>query len=235
MSPRRRSGTVGGVSTTVIILAVVWPVVGLLAGLLMARRGYDPLWVLIALPLGPLFVPIALERIRRRPGVAEFGPTGEPPSRISAVAGPRVLVGLDGSEQSSRALDRVIDLFGPRCGLLVLAEVIPFDATEAVNRDSIDVAARRLAEVAAGVTVSGGVHTEVLTGPPGPALRRFAEDQDMDLLVVGRRGRGMSVRMLGSVSADLVERSPVPVLVIEPAAQRSDPDPTTGAAERQGR
>ena len=235
MSPHRRSGTVGGVSTTVVILAVVWPVVGLLAGLLMARRGYDPLWVLIALPLGPLFVPIALERIRRRPGVAEFGPTGEPPGRISAVAGPRVLVGLDGSEQSSRALDRVIDLFGPRFGLLVLAEVIPFDATEAVNRDSIDEAARRLAEVAAGVTVSGGVHTEVLTGPPGPALRRFAEDQDMDLLVVGRRGRGMSVRMLGSVSADLVERSPVPVLVIEPTAQRFEPDPTTGAAEPQGR
>ena len=235
MSPHRRSGTVGVVSTTVVILAVVWPVVGLLAGLLMARRGYDPLWVLIALPLGPLFVPIALERIRRRPGVAAFGSTGEPPDRISAVAGPRVLVGLDGSEQSSRALDRVIDLFGPRCGLLVLAEVIPFDATEADTRDSIDEAARRLAEVAAGVTVTGAVHTEVLTGPPGPALRRFAEDQDMDLLVVGRRGRGMSARVLGSVSADLVERSPVPVLVIEPTAQRSDPDPTTGAAERQGR
>jgi nucleotide-binding universal stress UspA family protein len=226
---------VGVVSTTVVILAVVWPVVGLLAGLLMARRGYDPLWVLIALPLGPLFVPIALERIRRRPGVAAFGSTGEPPDRISAVAGPRVLVGLDGSEQSSRALDRVIDLFGPRCGLLVLAEVIPFDATEAGTRDSIDEAARRLAEVAAGVTISGGVHTEVLTGPAGPALRRLAEDQDMDLLVVGRRGRGMSVRMLGSVSADLVERSPVAVLVIEPTAQRFEPDPTTGAAEPQGR
>ena len=225
----------GVVSTTVVILAVVWPVVGLLAGLLMARRGYDPLWVLIALPLGPLFVPIALERIRRRPGVAAFGSTGEPPDRISAVAGPRVLVGLDGSEQSSRALDRVIDLFGPRCGLLVLAEVIPFDATEADTRDGIDEAARRLSEVAGGVSVTGGVHTEVLTGPAGPALRRFAEDQDMDLLVVGRRGRGMSARVLGSVSADLVERSPVPVLVIEPTAQRSDPDPTTGAAERQGR
>ena len=223
------------VSTTVVILAVVWPVVGLLAGLLMARRGYDPLWVLIALPLGPLFVPIALERIRRRPGVAAFGSTGEPPDRISAVAGPRVLVGLDGSDQSSRALDRVIDLFGPRCGLLVLAEVIPFDATEADTRDRIDEAARRLAEVAAGVTVTGGVHTEVLTGPAGPALRRFAEDQDMDLLVVGRRGRGMSARVLGSVSADLVERSPVPVLVIEPTAQEPDPDPTTGAVERQGR
>ena len=55
-------------STTVVVLVVaIWLTVGLLAGLLMARRGYDPLWVLLALPLGPLFVPIALERIRRRP------------------------------------------------------------------------------------------------------------------------------------------------------------------------
>lgn len=235
-SSRGPSGTVEAVNTTaVVILAVAWPVVGLLSGLLMARRGYDPLWVLIALPLGPLFVPIALERMRRRPGVAQFGPSGEPPSRTGEVAGPRVLVGLDGSDQSGRALDTVIELFGSRCGLLVLAEVVPFDATEAVTRGGIDDAARRLAETAARITISGGVHTEVLTGAPGPTLRRFAEDQDMDLLVVGRRGKGGSARMLGSVSVDLVERSPVPVLVIEPAAQRSDPDPTTGAAERLGR
>ena len=211
-----------------VILAVAWPLVGLLSGLVMARRGYDPMWVLIALPLGPLFVPIALERIRRRPGVAEFGPTGAPPARADVAVGPRVLVGLDGSTQSSRALDTVIELFGPRCGLLVLAEVVPFDVAEAVTPGGVDDAARRLAEVAAEVRVAGGVHTEVLTGPPGPALRRFAEDQDMDLLVVARRGNGRSARMLGSVSTDLVERSAVPVLVIGP----EDADPTVGAADR---
>jgi nucleotide-binding universal stress UspA family protein len=215
-------------TTVVVILAVAWPLVGLLSGLVMARRGYDPMWVLIALPLGPLFVPIALERIRRRPGVAEFGPTGAPPARADGAVGPRVLVGLDGSTHSSRALDTVIELFGPRCGLLVLAEVVPFDVAEAVTPGGVDDAARRLAEVAAEVRVAGGVHTEVLTGPPGPALRRFAEDQDMDLLVVARRGNGRSARMLGSVSTDLVERSAVPVLVIGP----EDADPTVGAADR---
>jgi nucleotide-binding universal stress UspA family protein len=215
-------------TTVVVILAVAWPLVGLLSGLVMARRGYDPMWVLIALPLGPLFVPIALERIRRRPGVAEFGATGAPPARADGAVGPRVLVGLDGSTQSSRALDTVIELFGPRCGLLVLAEVVPFDVAEAVTPGGVDDAARRLAEVAAEVRVAGGVHTEVLTGPPGPALRRFAEDQDMDLLVVARRGNGRSARMLGSVSTDLVERSAVPVLVIGP----EDADLTVGAADR---
>lgn len=201
----------------------------------MARRGYDPLWVLIAMPLGPLFVPVALERMRRRPGVVEFGPAGRPPKRSSDGAGPRVLVGLDGSDQSGHALNTVIKLFGSHCALLVLAEVVPFDATEAVTRGSIEDASRRLADLAAGITVSGGVHTEVLTGAPGPALRCFAEDQDMDLLVVARRGKGRSARMLGSVSADLVERSPVPVLVIEPTARQSEPNPTAGRVGRQGR
>ena len=127
-----------------------------------------------------------------------------------------MLVGMDGSEQAASALETVLQLFGPRCGLLVLAEVVPFDATEGVTRTVIDAAAQRLSDVAVGVT-TGAVHTEVLTGPPGPALRRFAAEQDMDLLVVGRRGRGMSSRLLGSVSAELVEHSPVPVLVIEPS------------------
>lgn len=203
-------------TTVVVIVAVLWPVLGVLSGVLMARRGYDPLWILLALPLGPLFLPIALERIRRRPGVAEFGSTGEPPRRTSAVTGPRVLVGLDGSEQSDAALETVRTLFGSHCGLLVLAEVLPYDATEGVGRAAIDAAAERLAAMAAG-SAAGVVHTQVLTGPPGPALREFAEKQDMDLLVVGRRGRGMSPRLLGSVSSDLVENSAVPVLVIPSA------------------
>lgn len=207
-------------ATVVVVLSVLWPLVGLVSGLLMARRGYDPLWVLLALPLGPLFIPIALERIRRGPGVAEFGQTGEPPGRTGA--GVRVLVGLDGSEQSGRALETVLALFGTHCGLIVLAEVVPFDATESVRRDVIDAASDRLATVAAWVSIAGAVHTEVLTGPPGPALRRFAEGQDMDVLVVGRRGKGRSGRMMGSVSADVVERSQIPVLVIEPPADRPD-------------
>ncbi|MCB9408724.1 MAG: universal stress protein [Mycolicibacterium sp.] len=202
------------------MLSVLWPLIGLVSGLLMARRGYDPLWVLLALPLGPLFIPIALERIRRSPGVAEFGQTGEPPGRTGT--GIRVLVGLDGSEPSGRALETVLALFGTHCGLIVLAEVVPFDATESVRRDVIEAASDRLATVAARVSIAGAVHTEVLTGPPGPALRRFAEGQDMDVLVVGRRGKGRSGRMMGSVSADVVERSQIPVLVIEPPADRPD-------------
>lgn len=189
----------------------------------MARRGYDPLWVLIAVPLGLLFLPIALERIQRRPDVAAFGAKGAPPRRSAdPAAGPRVLVGLDDSVHSDRALKTALDLIGPRCELLVLAEVVTFDATETVSGSVIDAASARLAEMAAKIEIPGTVCTEVLTGPPGPTLRKCAEGQDMDLIVVGRRGRGRSPRLLGSVSAELVEHSPIPVLVIAPMAEESD-------------
>lgn len=204
-------------TTTVVTLVVLWLLAGALSGVLMARRGYDPLWILLAMPLGPLFLPIALERIRRRPSVVEYGATGAPPRRTAADGAPRVLVGLDGSEQSDQALDTALRLFGSHCGILVLAEVVSYDATEGAARTAIEAASQRLSKVAAGAVTDGVVHTEVLTGPPGPALRRFAQEQDMDLLVVGRRGCGRSARLLGSVSADLVEHSAVPVLVIEPS------------------
>jgi len=213
-----------GVSTTLVVaLIVAWVLVGLLSGLWMARHGHDPLWTLIAVVLGPLFVPIAIERVQRSPSVAKFGQQGAPPQRSWADTGLRVLVGLDGSAESERGLATALRLVGPYCGLLVLAEVTHFEAAESAGSTDVDAAERRLSELANGVETAGVVHTEVLAGAPGPTLRRFAEKQEMDLLVVGRRGHGLSTRLLGSVSADIIEHSLVPVLVIEPddSADRS--------------
>ena len=64
--------------------------------------------------------------------------------------------------------------------------------------------------------VPAAVHTRVLVGAPGSALREFAERQGFDIVVVGRRGGGLSRHVLGSVSTELVTRSSVPVLVVEP-------------------
>ncbi len=197
-----------------VVIAVAWPLVGLLSGLWMARRGYDPLWILIALPLGPLFVPIAAERVRRRPGVATTGALGTPATE--SAAGPRVLIGWDGSADSRHALNTAQRILGTHCGLLVLAEVVGFEAVEKTGTEDVDAAAARLADAAAAVRGVVPVHTAVLTGPPGPALRDYAGQNQIDLLVVGRRGHGLSARVLGSVSADLIEHSTVPVLVVEP-------------------
>lgn len=212
-----RSATVEAVNTThVVVIIIAWIVVGLLSGLWMARHGHDPLWTLIAVVLGPLFVPIAIERVQRRPGVATFGRKGAPPRRSDAGPGLRVLVGYDGSAESKRGLATALRLFGPHCGLLVLAEVVHFETAENATVADLDAGSERLAGLVSDAEIAGVVHTEVLAGAPGPTLRGFAEHQDMDLVVVGRRGRGVSTRLLGSVSADLIENSPVPVLIIEP-------------------
>lgn len=212
----------------VVIIAVAWPLIGLASGLWMARRGYDPLWALIALPLGPLFIPIAMERVRRRPAVAGFGELGAPPPRPPGSSRVRVLIGCDGSDDSDRALRTALRLIGPNCGVLVLAEVVHFEAADVSPADA-DAAAARLAVLADGIDTAAAVHTEVLTGPAGPTLRRFAEEQDMDLVVVGRRGKG-AARWMGRVSSDLIEHCAVPVLIIEGSGKGASEDSREGQA-----
>ncbi|GAA1448729.1 hypothetical protein GCM10009641_77340 [Mycobacterium cookii] len=212
-----------------LIVVAGWVSLGLFVGLWMVRRGHDPRWTVIAVVLGPVFVPIALELVERVPRLAASGPDALGEREDQAVTGPRVLVGLDGSAESRRALTQAMDLLGERCSLLMLAEVVSYDATERDAQSEIEAAAERLAVSAAEVGETGvDVQFEVLAGPPGEALRRFADDQGMDLLVVGRRGCGLTSHLLGSVSGDLVRRSHLPVLVVDPTS----PLPTAPEAER---
>ena len=63
---------------------------------------------------------------------------------------------------------------------------------------------------------AAGIEAEpdVLEGPAGDALLRVAETRDADLVVVGRRGRGLIAGLLlGSTSEYVVRRAKVPVLV----------------------
>jgi len=206
----------------IVIVAVGWVLLGLVVGLWMVRRGHDPRWAVIAVALGPIFVPIALERVERRPRLAASGPGALPERQDDPASGPRVLVGLDGSTESQHALTQVVELLGSRCGLLMLAEVVCYDATEDDTQTELAAATERLNLTAAAAREAGlEVRFEVLAGRPGEALRRFAEDQTMDLLVVGRRGRGLSPRLLGSVSSDLVHHAHLPVLVVEPVSSTS--------------
>lgn len=226
-----RSGDRGVVELVVLVVAVGWVLVGLTVGLWMVRSGHDPRWAVIAVALGPIVVPIALERVERRPRSVASGPEATRGHDDGSAGGPRVLVGLDGSAESRQALAHVVDLLGPRCDLLVLAEVVDFDATEEDLQPELAAATERLTSATAAVSESGvDVRFEVLAGPPGEALRQLGEDQDVDMIVVGRRGRGLSRRLLGSVSSDLVRHSHVPVLVVEPATSTSTSDTGTTSA-----
>ena len=79
------------------------------------------------------------------------------------------------------------------------------------------------------------VEYEVFVGRPADVIVREAEDVQADLVIVGSRGRGpLATTLLGSVAAEVVDRSPCPVLVARrPALNKIvfAEDGSQGAAE----
>ncbi|WP_410535213.1 universal stress protein [Streptomyces sp. KL2] len=192
----------------VLIAVAVWIAAGLLTVWWMARRGHGgPGWLFMGVVFGPVLALIAGERVRRRPtrvARTEAGPRG--PGRL------RVLVGVDGSPESEAALRLAVGLLGPCTETLVAAQVVDYDAAELDWHGRVVEAKSRLSAVA---EESGGRVTacEVLAGPPAAALARFAGENRIDVVVVGRHGRGLSKRLLGNVAQELLRDGSVPVLV----------------------
>jgi len=205
--------------TIFAVFITAWVLIGLATGVWMARRGHDPRWTLIAVILGPLFVPVAYERVERRPRSVASAPIAmwgtEPPETGNL----RVMVGIDGSVESDHALRVARRLFGPGGGVLELVAVVSYDDGGTDESEALHVARQRLAgAVDAAEDVPAGM--AVLAGPAGESLRWFAEERRADVLVVGRRGRGMSTRILGSVAEHLTGHCAVPVLVVAPDGHR---------------
>jgi nucleotide-binding universal stress UspA family protein len=58
-----------------------------------------------------------------------------------------------------------------------------------------------------------------LEGNPAEEVLRFAEEEGVDLIVVGSHGRtGLSRMLMGSVAEEIVRRADCPVLVVKHAA-----------------
>lgn len=196
----------------VVLLCVgAWVATGLLTAWWMARRGHRrPWWLFMGAVLGPALAAAAGERVQRHPERLSRMETGaRGPGEL------RVLVGVDGSDESQAALDLAVELLGPYADSLVAAEVVGYDAAEDGWDPSIVAAKSRLSTAA---EQSGGRVTEcdVLSGPPAQALMSYATEQDIDLIVVGTHGRGLSRRLLGNVAQELLRQSTVPVLVAGP-------------------
>jgi nucleotide-binding universal stress UspA family protein len=143
-----------------------------------------------------------------------------------------VLIGLDGSANAGRAVDFVAGLEVPRDGRVSLVHVIDpvrafsFGLLPATARSAVSSAAAALESKArfaarqdldAAAQVLGGwtVASEVRLGVPLTGLLAAARARGADAVVVGARGVGSVKRLLlGSVAEGLVDRSPLPVLVV---------------------
>ena len=140
---------------------------------------------------------------------------------------PGVVVGVDGSEHSQRALEWAVKEAGLRnTSLTVLAvhqvagnhwnrapEIYPSDAPEAekLRQSAQDVVQKAVG--AAGAAAPASVTVRAVSGIAAQEL--INASGDADLVVVGSRGGGGFARlMLGSTSNQVVNHSAAPVVVI---------------------
>ncbi len=137
----------------------------------------------------------------------------------------RILVAVDGSDPSQKAAQLAADIAARFGAKLTLAYVVPrlllppdvYGLTLAdVEREHRAYAEKLVADALVRLGEPGvATDTQVLFGSPAETLADAALAADVDLVVVGSRGRGAVVRtLLGSVSDRIVHISPKPVLVV---------------------
>ncbi len=134
-----------------------------------------------------------------------------------------VLVPTDGSDGSDAAADHAIDLCEATNAALHAVNVVDLrafwgdvgsvtilDTLEAAGEEAVGDVARR-AE-AAGLQ---SVETSVLSGTPARAIVDYADDHDVDLIVMGTHGRsGLDRYLLGSVAEHVVRLADRPVMTL---------------------
>lgn len=141
----------------------------------------------------------------------------------------RILVAIDGSASSAEAVRFGVELTAEHEAELVFAHVVPeVDVVPAAafgmgsafphepSRED-----RVMLEDAAAVAAEHGVvsTTALLRGETVEELVRYADSNDVDLIVVGTRGHGaIAGALLGSVSRGILRETKRPVLVVRPAA-----------------
>lgn len=148
----------------------------------------------------------------------------------------KILVGIDGSEYSRNAVNYALDLTMKYSSELFLLAIVPSkvhhgdasgvfgmvapsyfeeykkeaekwfeEITDHINKET-------------SVDINHKIKSEVITTPFSTAasILNYAEERDVDLIIIGTRGHsGLKKMLLGSVATDVVTYSYCPVLVIK--------------------
>lgn len=193
-----------------VVVVLAWALFGVSTALLMGRRGHQPfMWLVLAIVFGPLVVPLAANALRHhRRGLLQRLSVGHAGTGTVDVLG-----GIDGSSESDQAIVSAIRMLGSRLGRVTLAAVVDYDI--AADSSMAEEKDRARTEIARAASASGlEPETILLAGRPAEALRKHAVEEGYELIVVGRRGRGASRVLIGSVASELARGGEVPVLVV---------------------
>jgi nucleotide-binding universal stress UspA family protein len=140
-------------------------------------------------------------------------------------AGSTVVVGVDGSESSRRALEWALDEARLRNATLRLVHAWRMPYAPAATGyaplplaplyDAAEAGARHVLEAEAAAIEPGGVVIDHLLVEGGPASALIQAARSAGLVVVGSRGRGGFAGLaLGSVGQQVAHHAPCPVVVV---------------------
>lgn len=143
----------------------------------------------------------------------------------------KIVVPVDGSENSMRAVDYALELGKKFEGELMVVNVVtPHDRAAEIRNEveAVRISSDKKAERAKKalqlaeerVEKLGGYakvkYTPLAGSDPADTIIEAAEEQGADTIVIGNRGLGtLSALILGSVSEKLIQSSRVPVLVVK--------------------
>ena len=134
----------------------------------------------------------------------------------------RILLPTDGSDANGRAVEQGVGLAretGAGLHVLFVLEDIPYapemmdDAVEGQLREIGEAAIEEIEERAEAAGVD--LVTEMREGVPHETILEYAEEADVDAVVMGTHGRsGLDRYLLGSVTERVVRAAEVPVLTV---------------------
>lgn len=136
----------------------------------------------------------------------------------------KILVASDGSEHAIRAAEKAATLAKLEKDAIIEIVYVVDDATSKSdvlrNWEAVDIESKRkaLLNTTEEICRKAGVsfETKIIHGEPGPAIVKHANENHVDLVVIGSRGlNSLQEMVLGSVSHKVAKRANCPVMIIK--------------------
>jgi nucleotide-binding universal stress UspA family protein len=141
----------------------------------------------------------------------------------------KILFPLDLTENSSKVLPYVLSISEKYNSIVYLIHVVqdlnkwgklyvPHPSMDKFQEEAVEVAKKAMDKVCENKLQScPNFQKKVVSGDTVDEILKVVESEEIDLLIMGTHGRkGLEHVFFGSVAENVVKKSPVPVLVINP-------------------
>lgn len=151
---------------------------------------------------------------------------------MSTVNFKKIMIATDGSDCSRLAVDKGIELAQLSKGTVYAVYVVSMDYLSPIDGDSFSMGVdpywesmqetlktqgQQAVNYVKGLGEMKGINVEpvLLEGNPSDELIRYAEDNKMDIVIMGTLGKtGLDRLLLGSVAGNVARHSKIPVMVV---------------------